>query len=339
MNLAVQVQSVFPESSIRILVNIKDVQTEFLKTRGSHLAEQEITDPWIAQGLSTDLPNWAQNLVPSLGNNGFESNNGMKMREVMGSHSRLRTIVIREAVELSPEELTQKTHLAYEAILDGLNPAHLARAWNFVPGINDAAGNGLDRYMMFNAGRFAAFSAAMPQRALYPVASGVGHAGNDLVLHMLSGTSEASLIMNSRQRAPHEYSQRYGPVPPAFSRGALVRIGGENLFLVSGTASVLGEKSSHTGDASGQLVETVNNLRQVCKEAQGCASTRVNFNKNTEWLVYTTRMDIADEIRDSLCADLNASAERIQVRFQPLCRSELIVEIECATKLDNDKRS
>lgn len=315
------------------------MHTELLRTRGPNSTEQEIADPWIAQGLSTDLPVWVQDLVPPSDDKVVELNHGMKMREAVQSGSRLRTVVIQDAVDLHPEEFTQKTQVAYDAILDGVNPEHLARAWNFVPGINDAVGNGLDRYMMFNAGRFAAFAAAMPHRAIYPVASGVGHAGNDLVLHMLSGKSAACCIMNSRQRAPHEYSQRYGPIPPAFSRGALVRIGGDSVFLVSGTASVLGESSSHVGDASGQLVETVNNLRQVCKEAQECGGSMVNFSEKTEWLVYTTRMDFAGEIRNSLCTDLNASVERIQVRSQPLCRPELIVEIECATKLDSDKRS
>ena len=326
----------FPESLPRNPVTIEGVQADFLTTRSQSVKEQSASEPWIAQGRGTDLPGWVQEIVPGADDAEFISNGGMRKREVSGPLSSLRTVVIPGAVFLSAESLTHATREAYEAILDGIDPESISRVWNFVPGINTLMEPGFDRYMMFNGGRFAAFKAVLPEGALHPVASGVGHAGDDLVLHALVGGNDVRRVMNSRQRAPHKYSTRFGPLPPAFSRAALTRFGIDDWLLVSGTASVVGEDSHHIGDATGQLTETIDNLRCVREEAQAFASTSVEFDVNTEWLVYTTDMMLADEISMSLCTAFKASNERIMVRNQRLCRPELIVEIECATKLGCD---
>lgn len=317
-------------------VNIEDVQAEFLTTRSQSAKAPLANDPWIAQGLGTDLPNWVHEIVPGVDDVEFTSNGGMRRREVSGPLGSLRTVVIPGAVTLSAESLTQVTREAYEAILEGIDSESIARVWNFVPGINTLMEPSVDRYMIFNGGRFSAFKSILPEGALHPVASGVGHAGADLVLHLLVGKNDVLRVMNSRQRAPHKYSKRFGPLPPAFSRAALTRFGVDDWFLVSGTASVVGEDSHHIGDATGQLVETIDNLRYVCEEAQKFVPTSVDFDANTDWLVYTADMQLADEIRTSLCAAFQAAIEKITVRNQRLCRPELIVEIECATKLGRD---
>ena len=70
---------------------------------------------------------------------------------------------------------------AYRAIAESLRASghHPVRFWNFVPGIHADMGGGLDRYMVFNAGRYAAFEAWFGQAALFtrtvPTASAVGN--------------------------------------------------------------------------------------------------------------------------------------------------------------------
>ena len=60
-------------------------------------------------------------------------------------------------------DLQQAVVAAYRMIQTALahapdGPRTPQRFWNFVPGIVNATGGGLDRYMVFNAGRFAAFA-------------------------------------------------------------------------------------------------------------------------------------------------------------------------------------
>ena len=64
------------------------------------------------------------------------------------------------------------------------------RFWNFIPGITDPVGEELDRYMVFNAGRYDALSEWLGDPATFkeriPTATGVGYQAKDLVCYCLS---------------------------------------------------------------------------------------------------------------------------------------------------------
>lgn len=266
--------------------------------------EDVLASPWIAEGTAADLPRWAQQIAA-------ES---------------LRTVVVPDAVHLDQEAFTQATHSAYEVLLEGLEPESLARVWNFVPHINDSVGDGINRYMAFNAGRFAAYGRALDSRDQHPVASGVGHVGEDLVVHAIVGASAIDRISNARQHEPHAYTRNFGPQPPAFSRAAFATFQGERWFLVSGTASVVGEQSHHPGDARAQLAETIRNLHALLDEA----SEPIQYDHRAEWLVYLPDVEIADIVAAELAEACGATRDRLWMRQQALCRPELLVEIECA---------
>jgi hypothetical protein len=61
--------------------------------------------------------------------------------------------------ENEAQALLRSAEIAYEeifAVLDATQHRHLIRIWNYVPGINVAAG-GEERYRLFNSARQAAF--------------------------------------------------------------------------------------------------------------------------------------------------------------------------------------
>ena len=93
---------------------------------------------------------------------------------------RLVSADIPDCAALDAAALERAVGDAYRAIAESLRASghHPVRFWNFVPGIHADMGGGLDRYMVFNAGRYAAFEEWFGQAALFtrtvPTASAVG---------------------------------------------------------------------------------------------------------------------------------------------------------------------
>ena len=103
---------------------------------------------------------------------------------------------------------------AYRTLAESLRASghHPVRFWNFVPGIHADMGDGLDRYMVFNAGRYAAFQEWFGQAALFtrtvPTASAVGIGSGALAIHALGGRDAGLPVENPRQVPAYRYSAR-----------------------------------------------------------------------------------------------------------------------------------
>lgn len=269
--------------------------------------------PWSATGAGTDLPAWVDQFLdcPDL-----DSRFGHRM------------VRVEDAASMDAARFEVATRDAYRQLLDGLTQDQLLRAWNFIPGINDPADQATaevqgnrDRYMVFNAGRYHGFTDSMGSPVIYPAASGVGHAGEDLVVHLLHGPGHPRSIDNPRQVMPDAYSSRFGDPPPVFARAATVQVGGREGLLVSGTASVVGEDSAHLDAFDGQLFETLRNLAVVVDAAW----PGVRPEDLDDWLVYLPDLEYEEQVLAAIGA-----GPRVIVRQQGLCRPELLVEIECA---------
>src|SRR5687767_5149454 len=92
------------------------------------------------------------------------------------------TTCISGAVHLEPQVLRANVSSAYRAVIDSLAKIgrHPARFWNFIPDIGEPMVDGLDRYMVFNAGRHDAYG---DQSGALGTASAVGVNGSDLSIH------------------------------------------------------------------------------------------------------------------------------------------------------------
>lgn len=214
------------------------------------------------------------------------------------------------------------------------------RLWNFVPGIGEPMGDGLDRYRVFNIARHRTFcdwfGEAAIQQGQIPTASCVGHAGLVLSTHALGARSASVPVENPRQIPAFAYSSRFGPRPPCFSRAGLVELGGvdgDRLLMVAGTSSVLGEESVHDGSLEAQLRETVLNLRAVVAHARqtggasrdGQLAPQLSGVRATR--VYHRRAQDRHALERALPPELVADAD-VEFVLADICRPELLVEIE-----------
>jgi chorismate lyase / 3-hydroxybenzoate synthase len=222
---------------------------------------------------------------------------------------------------------------AYVAIGDTLShfDRHPIRFWNFLPDPGAIMDGGLDRYMIFNAGRFDGYM-RWPGRSSergpsLPAASAVGSVGDDIVVHCLASDEVSTPIENPRQKPAWQYSPRYGPVPPCFSRATIATVGSERVLLIGGTASIVGEDSRHGEDVGEQLAETLKNLEALIDASCGGPQKESSLGRLIDLRTYVAREQDAPAIRSVLAARCTRAA-RIELTIANLCRRELIVEIE-----------
>jgi chorismate lyase / 3-hydroxybenzoate synthase len=234
---------------------------------------------------------------------------------------------IGNATALSSDRLTQRVAHAYGTLLSDMrsHQRHPVRMWNFVPDIHGAMDYG-DRYMAFNAGRFAAFTGAFgipggKQKGV-PTASAVGVAGTTLWIYVLSADRAGVAIENPRQIPAYLYSLRYGPRPPYFARATRF----DSLLLLGGTASIVGEDSRHVANIGLQTQETLCNLRALISAATGQPDGRA-LAALRDLRVHVTDSRHAAVVREML-EPLLPDTTIVEYVEAQLCRKELLVEIE-----------
>ena len=266
---------------------------------------------------------------------------GMVRTISQGRYASLITVKIEAARRSNAFQFEQATIEAHQAIRSALAVSphhHPVRFWNFLPAIHEPMDAVRDRYMVFNAGRFTAFSDwfegpdHLPERL--PAASGVGHDGDELIIHCLAFAHPGEAVENPRQIPAFRYSARYGPRPPCFARATVAADprGEGLLLLVAGTASICGEQTLHPRDLHGQLQETFTNLRALLATAER-STEATGLNAFTDLRIYyphdrdmamiekIIRATFAPEVRWEMCrADL--------------CRADLLVEIEGIARLN-----
>jgi chorismate lyase/3-hydroxybenzoate synthase len=259
--------------------------------------------------------------------------------DLPGDRFTLVTARVENVPNLSPRRFEQLTFEAYVSIAEQLAGAggahhHPVRFWNHVPFITDPADAGRDTYMVFNAGRFRAFSDWYGSPARFErdvaTASATGHWGRDLVVHCLATDAAGTAVNNPRQVAPYHYSQRFGPLPPCFARAT--RLAASKLLLVGGTASVRGEDSVHIDDLASQCREAYVNLAALVSAAIGkklMPSVKLPglLAAFSELRVYYPDRAHEREIEQSVRENF-PNLRGLEMLHADLCRAELLVEIE-----------
>ena len=294
--------------------------------------------PWRADGSHLDLPGWTASLLPpSLPLRPIETHDeSISAGERSRNGVRHRVVRLGNARALEGASLTEATHLAYRRLLEGTELRRIFRIWNFIPGIGLRDDADQDRYMRFNAGRFQAFEDHADDARSYPPASGVGHDGTDLVLHLLEADVRVEVVDNPRQIRPERYSSVWGPLPPAFIRSAVVSgLDSGPLLVVSGTASVRGEETMHQGDPDRQLEETIVNLRELMRRVASITGVTGHASGGLDtMLVYVPRAEHLERLRRGITAELADPGSDVEFRVGELCRPDLLVEIEGTRQLE-----
>jgi hypothetical protein len=229
----------------------------------------------------------------------------------------------------SGADLADAAQIAYRdvfATLQATGAAHVLRLWNYLPRINEVS-DGLERYRRFNIGRQRAFIES--GRSAFegaPAACALGTASGTLAVRFLAARTPVIAVENPRQVSAYHYSSAFGPRSPTFSRAALADVGAGRIALfISGTASIVGERSMHAGDAVAQLDETVRNLDAVIEATQERTSARFDP-AGFDWIAYLRRPEDLAALRPRLAAW--APGARVAWLRADICRSELLVEIE-----------
>lgn len=202
---------------------------------------------------------------------------------------------------------------------------HVLRVWNCFDGINRGDADA-ERYKQFCAGRAAGLGGQPAQR--YPAATAVGRRDGAplLQVYWLAGRSPGSPLENPRQMSAYHYPRQYGPAAPTFSRAMLLS---ERVLMVSGTASIVGHSSRHPGSLASQIDETLANLGSMLARAAALepAMSR-DWGAHTLLKVYLRRRAAAAEAAAQLAARLPHTV-RYVILEADICRSELLVEIDC----------
>jgi chorismate lyase/3-hydroxybenzoate synthase len=280
-------------------------------------------------------PAWVQDAI---GSSATSVQAGGNLSITASGDLALLTAVVEDVKCLPVETLRGQVAETYRHVGAALAATgrHAIRYWNFIPGIGEELEPGLDRYMVFNAGRYEtlASSSAVPESGrTVATASAVGCGGTRLVVYCLASSQAGTPIENPRQTSPWLYSARYGPLPPWFSRATRATINGVPQLLIGGTASIVGEDSRHALDAAGQLGETLENLAALIGAATpGHTASGQALAQLVDLRAYVTddrNASIVGHEIERRCP----RARRKEIVRASLCRPELLLEIEAVAEL------
>jgi chorismate lyase/3-hydroxybenzoate synthase len=230
-------------------------------------------------------------------------------------------------------DLAAAAELAYDLLLEHTRRAglpHLLRVWNYLDAINNGSGDG-ERYRQFCIGRARVIPDEPPTGYAAATAIGMPRPGGKLVLHWLAARRAGVPIENPRQVSAWEYPRDYGPVAPGFSRAMLIEWTEPALLLVSGTASILGHRSTHT-DIATQLDETLRNVEALIERAAARIGVGAKFGTGTLLRVYVRRAEDAPAVTARLIARFGPRLPFLVLQGD-ICRRELLVEIEAVQRL------
>lgn len=243
------------------------------------------------------------------------------------------------------EDVTKSLYSQIFDVMDAQAMPHFSRAWHYLPAINSAE-DALERYRRFSIGRHEAFLAKGRQiERDAPAASALGSQtvvgqSGQLVIYFIATAKRGTPIENPRQVSAYRYPEQYGPKSPTFAR-AFLAPQPQNIFYVSGTASIVGHETLHANDVRGQTRETIANILALKNEATKHGVNTHDYLSHIKIYVrHATDVDaVREEVESALVAknvfDKNADI----VYFEAdICRRDLLVEIELLSVLQDCSR-
>lgn len=233
------------------------------------------------------------------------------------------------SVSEQSDQLEKRSYELYKQLIKQTRQnsmPYIYRMWNEIPNINQEE-NGVERYKQFCFGRSLAFADSHWENSALPAATAVGSTNKNLNVYFLSGNVYCQQIENPDQVSAFKYPPKYGKRSPSFARAQQLEIENGNHLLISGTASILGHKSLHRGDAIKQTQQSLQNIQTLVSKA---TNNDLAFPQNGSslslkvYIRYEHDLDLIQSIVDQLTCN---SIPKIYVQAD-ICRSELLVEIE-----------
>jgi enamine deaminase RidA (YjgF/YER057c/UK114 family) len=170
---------------------------------------------------------------------------------------------------------------------------------------------------------------------VYPASTGIGTEGRGLELSAIALTTDRPEVLavpleNPRQVPAYDYSAKYSPQSPKFSRAMAVTGGNYAMIFISGTASITASETRHLGDAAAQASETLDNIAALISEQNlsrhglpGLGTTLAGMGLAR---VYIKRKEDYSRVR-AVCEERLGELPTIYA-IADVCRPDLLVEIE-----------
>lgn len=229
--------------------------------------------------------------------------------------------------ETELEDLSRATLRAYvriDALARRLGYPHWLRMWNYLSRITEGEGD-RERYRRFAEGRYHALALKPGFEHQLPAATAVGSADGGLTVFFLAAREPGQQIENPRQVSAFRYPRVYGPRSPSFARATLKCWDAHAHLYVSGTASIVGHESLHTGDAMAQLDEIHRNIDTLCEQAR----LRVPGSRfrPQQLKLYLNQPEDLAAARRRVLDHFGADAPLLSLHGK-ICRNDLLLEVE-----------
>ncbi|HEY6795227.1 MAG TPA: FkbO/Hyg5 family chorismatase [Kineosporiaceae bacterium] len=232
-------------------------------------------------------------------------------------------------------DAARRAYLDAFALTVDLGYPNIFRMWNVIADINGDNADGLEVYRDFCLGRATAFE-SFPGRLEMPAATGIGSLGGGIGFYFLSSRDTPRVnVENPRQQPAYRYSQQYGPKPPSFARATCLLPGGPDSpedcsIFVSGTASIVGQRTVHPDDVRRQCHQTLDNIAELVggpNLARYGLARRHELEELTNIKVYVRHDADLDTVRE-ICGQRFSPLAAIAYLNVDICRSDLLMEIE-----------
>ena len=243
------------------------------------------------------------------------------------------TVVVVQVPDASPQDFRTRSHDAYQELLDvaqQVGHSHLVKIWNYFPSIN-MGDDDREKYRQFSIGRAEAFEHFGIIDSTVPTGTAVGCTrDSDLTIVALMSKHGLLSAENPRQVSAFEYPRQYGPRSPKFSRGGCVRAGNHDLFVISGTAAIVGHESVHPNDINLQTTETLANLHHLCDAVSKICGEEASLGLEGDSVlrVYLRNPDDLAYVTRELTSLLGNVETNVVFLHAHICRRELLIEID-----------
>lgn len=231
-----------------------------------------------------------------------------------------------------------------KSVLDcaGLNFGTIVRQWNYVGGILESGlvdGCLMQHYQIFNEVRNRYYT-QYRQSPYFPAATGIGMNSVQVGIDCFAIREHVDLkviaISNPNQEESYQYGQEVlvgdsggRKQPPQFERALLLKLGTTVRLIVSGTASIVGQKTFGIGDVELQTKVTINNIEMLASSANlrnHCPDLHEYPDKYSYLRVYIKNRSDIDVVKKICIGHFG----KIPITFvqADICRGDLLVEIE-----------
>ena len=227
---------------------------------------------------------------------------------------------------------------------NGFEYSDIVRQWNYIENIDSVITFNdihVQNYQIFNDVRSLYYENSDFTNG-YPSATGIGMNNGGCTIEALAfkekKTNNIRPVTNSNQIDAHSYSSTVlegsaikeikNISTPKFERGKYLQFNEFGLLFISGTASIIGEKTVFTDDVANQTLTTINNIEHLVSQ-KNLNNNKISVVSQPRLLNYRVYLkNESDYLTVKVLCDSHYGSSTGFIVKADICRSNLLVEIE-----------